>query len=140
VPVSLSEVSVPETVLPGHQNGYVKHSSVRTNSERRGRNVYAPIKAQVRIELDGKTTGTFSLDKPVLAIGRFPASDIPIASPRVSRFHALIHWRNNAWIIEDAESLNGLSFEGERIDQMGLVNGDRIHIDPRIVLHYEELS
>ena len=75
----------------------------------------------------------------MLAIGRFPNSDIQIASPRVSRFHALLRLKNNSWSIEDAESLNGLSFGGQRIDQMGLVNGDRIHIDPRIVLHNEEL-
>ncbi|HZT99413.1 MAG TPA: ABC transporter transmembrane domain-containing protein [Ktedonobacteraceae bacterium] len=138
VPVSLSDSAIPEAVLVGHQNGHDKPPS--TNRERHRRDVHTPIKAQVRIEIDGKVTDTFPLNKPVLAIGRFPTSDIQIASPRVSRFHALLRWKINAWLIEDAESLNGLSFEGQRIDQMGLVNGDRIHIDPRIVLQYEEVS
>jgi len=125
-------------VLAGHQNGHEKHTSA--NGASREQNPHFLLKAEVRIEIDGTLTDTFPLNKPVLAIGRFPNSDIQIASPRVSRFHALIRWKANAWLIEDAESLNGLSFEGQRIDQMGLVNGDRIYIDPRIVLHYEELS
>jgi ABC-type multidrug transport system fused ATPase/permease subunit len=137
-PLSLPDSAIPETVLAGNQNGHEKHPSM--NGEWRRRDIHIPIKAQVRIEIDGKVTDTFPLNKPVLAIGRFPTSDIQIASQRVSRFHALLRWKSNAWLIEDVESLNGLSFEGQRIDQMGLVNGDRIHIDPRIVLHYEDLS
>ena len=39
---------------------------------------------------------------------------------------------------EDAESLNGLSCQGQRIDQLALVDGDRISIDPSIVLEYRK--
>jgi pSer/pThr/pTyr-binding forkhead associated (FHA) protein len=90
--------------------------------------------------MGGKITGEHRLSKPVFTIGRYPASDIQIPSARVSRFHATIRWKNGAWVIEDAESLNGLTCEGQRIDQLALVNGDRIHIDPTIMLHYEELG
>ncbi len=72
-------------------------------------------------------------------IGRSPTSDIKIASPRVSRSHAILRWRNGAWVIEDVESLNGLTCLGQRIDQLALVDGNRISIDPTIVLQYEEL-
>jgi pSer/pThr/pTyr-binding forkhead associated (FHA) protein len=118
-----------------HHNGHEKRISMVGEGQKRNWHL---VKAQVRIEVDGKLAGTFPLNKPVLAIGRFPGSEIQIESPRVSRFHALIRWRSDAWIIEDAESLNGLVFEGQRISQMGLVHGDRIHLDPRIILHYEE--
>jgi hypothetical protein len=137
IALSLSGPIIPEHPLIEQQNGYEMRVSMAGERQKRNRHL---VKAQVRIEVDGKLTGTFPLNKPVLAIGRFPGSEIQIESPRVSRFHALIRWRSDAWIIEDAESLNGLVFEGQRIGQMGLVNGDRIHLDPRIILHYEELS
>jgi len=91
------------------------------------------------VEIDGKVTRAYRLNRPIFTIGRIPTSDIQIASPHVSRFHAIIHWRNGAWVIEDAESLNGLSWQGQRIDQLALVDGDGISIDPTIVLLYEEL-
>src|SRR5207249_1412164 len=50
VPASLPEVSVPETVLAGQQNGHVKRATAQSNREWRGRNVHIPVKAQVRIE------------------------------------------------------------------------------------------
>jgi pSer/pThr/pTyr-binding forkhead associated (FHA) protein len=76
----------------------------------------------------------------MLTIGRYPTSDIQISSQRVSRFHAIIQWSNGAWVIEDVESLNGLTCQGQRIGKLALVNGDRIYIDPAIVLQYKELE
>lgn len=92
----------------------------------------------ISVEIDGKVTKAYRLNRPVFTIGRFPTSDIQIASPRISRSHALIRWRNGAWIIEDVESLNGLTCQGQRIDQLALVDGDRIHLDPSVVLEYRE--
>jgi len=90
--------------------------------------------------MDGKVVEKYRLDKSMLTIGRFPTSDIQVPSPRVSRFHALIHWEDERWVIEDAESLNGLNYRGQRIDKIALLNGDRVFIDSSIVLRYEELS
>lgn len=95
---------------------------------------------RISVEIDGKVTKAYRLNRPVFTIGRFPTSDIQIASPRISRLHAIIRWRNGAWMIEDAESLNGLTCQEQRIDQLALVDGDRIYIDHAIVLHYEELG
>jgi ABC-type multidrug transport system fused ATPase/permease subunit len=95
---------------------------------------------RISVEIDGKVTKAYRLNRPVFTIGRFPTSDIQIASPRISRLHAIIRWRNGAWMIEDAESLNGLTCQEQRIDQLALVDGDRIYIDQTIVLHYEELG
>ncbi len=41
-------------------------------------------------------------------------------------------------MIEDVESLNGLTCQGQRIDQLALVDGDRIYLDPSVVLEYRE--
>src|SRR6266704_278424 len=93
---------------------------------------------RILVEIDGKVTPAYRLTRQLFTIGRFPTSDIQIASTRVSRFHAIIRWRNGAWVIEDVESLNGLTCQGQRIDQLALVDGDRINIDPSIVLEYSE--
>ena len=100
---------------------------------------HSPLtKATITVHIDDKVQEIYHLNKPRFTIGRFPGSDIRIASPRVSRFHGSIRWVNTAWIIEDAQSLNGLTCEGQRIDQLALVNGDNIYLDNTIVLHYEE--
>ncbi|HZS78415.1 MAG TPA: ABC transporter transmembrane domain-containing protein [Ktedonobacteraceae bacterium] len=100
----------------------------------------APVQARVSVLINGKPAGKYALNKPIFTIGRYPTSDIYIPSQRVSRFHALIRWRGGAWVIEDVESLNGLSSQGLRIDQLALVDGDRIYIDASIILQYEELA
>jgi len=98
-----------------------------------------PTKAQIIVQIDGKINGKYRLSKTILTIGRYPTTDIQIPSARVSRLHATIRWQNGAWVIQDAESLNGLACQGQRIDQLALVDGDSITIDPTIMLHYEEL-
>ena len=110
------------------------------NSQSKQRKDYILTKGRILVQMDGKTLGEYQLSKPLYTIGRFPASDIQIPSQRVSRLHALIRWKNGAWVIEDAESLNGLTCRGHRIDQLALVDRDLINIDPTIVLQYYEES
>jgi ABC-type multidrug transport system ATPase subunit len=98
----------------------------------------APMKeARVLIELDGKIVGDRRLDKPVLTIGRLQVSDVYVPNQRVSRLHARIRNENDAWVIEDAESLNGIVYQGTRIERLALTNGDRIYLGPKAVLHYQ---
>jgi ABC-type multidrug transport system fused ATPase/permease subunit len=94
-------------------------------------------KARVLIEVDGKITGERKLDKPVLTVGRLSSNDIQVPSQRVSRLHAKIRWENNAWVIEDADSLNGLVIRGQLVERHVLSNGDRIHLAPTVVIRFE---
>jgi hypothetical protein len=96
-------------------------------------------KARVLIELDGKIVGERKLDKPVLTVGRLSGNDIQVPSQRVSRLHAKLRWENNAWVIEDAESLNGLVIRGQLVERHILANGDRIHVAPTAVIRFETL-
>ena len=98
----------------------------------------SPIKARILVQVEGEIVNEYALNQTFCMIGRFPTSDIQIPSERVSRFHATIRWKNGAWIIEDAESLNGLICQGQRIDQLALVDGDRVFLDAGIMLQYEE--
>jgi ATP-binding cassette, subfamily B, bacterial len=96
-------------------------------------------KARVLVELDGKIAGERKLDKPVLTVGRLSGNDIQVPSQRVSRLHAKIRWENNAWMIEDAESLNGLVIRGQLVERHILANGDRIHVAPTAVIRFETI-
>ncbi len=116
-----------------------RHSYYRRLPQAHDTNVHTPLKARVIVEIDGQPIEKYRLSKPVLTIGRFSTSDIQIPSPSVSRFHALIRWKNGSWVVEDAESLNGMSCQGQRIDELALVNGDRITIDDTTSFTYEEL-
>jgi ATP-binding cassette, subfamily B, bacterial len=93
-------------------------------------------KAHVLVEVDGKVVGERRLDKSVLTVGRLSGNDIQVPSQRVSRLHAKIRWENGAWLIEDAESLNGLVYQGNLVERLALKNGDRIHIAPTAVVQY----
>jgi ATP-binding cassette subfamily B protein len=97
----------------------------------------APLKeARVLIELNGKIVGERRLDKPLMIIGRQSGNDICVPDQRVSRLHARLRYEHNAWIVEDAESVNGLVYRGKRIERLVLANGDRVHVGPAAVLHY----
>lgn len=94
-------------------------------------------KARVLVEVDGRVVGERQLNKAVLTIGRLSGNDIQVPSQRVSRLHAKIRWENGAWLIEDAESLNGLVYQGRLVERHILSHGDRIHVAPTAVIRYE---
>jgi len=94
------------------------------------------MKARILIEIDGKVIGERTLNKPLLTVGRLSGNDVQVPSQRVSRLHAKIREENGTWVIEDAESLNGLIYQGRRIDRLTLRNGDRIHVAPTAILQF----
>lgn len=49
----------------------------------------------------------FSLDKPVMTIGRRSNQDIPLPEATVSGAHAVARWQSGSWLIEDNGSTNG---------------------------------
>jgi ABC-type multidrug transport system ATPase subunit len=78
--------------------------------------------------------------KPLLTVGRLSGNDVQIPNQRVSRLHARIRWVNGAWMIEDADSVNGLIYEGNRVERHILTNGDCIYIAPKVAILYETKS
>ncbi|MET8426262.1 FHA domain-containing protein [Nocardia sp. NPDC004860] len=51
-------------------------------------------------------------------IGRDPTADIVVTDPRVSALHAVLERGSDGWEIEDAHSLNGTFFDGQRVERM----------------------
>lgn len=96
-----------------------------------------PPTARIVVEVDGKTVGQYVLSKPIMTIGRLSSNDIHVPSQRVSRLHAKIRASNGQWMIEDAESLNGLVYQGQRVEQIVLNSGDRVFVAPSAVLEYQ---
>jgi pSer/pThr/pTyr-binding forkhead associated (FHA) protein len=95
-------------------------------------------KARVIVDVDGKQTGEFLLNKAEMRVGRLQANDVHIPSARVSRLHARIRWSHGAWSIEDLQSLNGLNYQGNLTEQHIFAQGDRVYLAPRVHLTYQE--
>src|SRR5260370_22117528 len=94
-------------------------------------------KSRAFIEIYCRIFGERQRNKPILSVGRISGNDIQVLADRVSRLHARIRWENGSWLIEDADSLNGISYRGNRIDRHTLTNGDRIMLGPKAALHYK---
>jgi hypothetical protein len=61
-----------------------------------------------------------------ILIGREPSCDIALRSVTVSRRHALLRFRDGAWIVSDLSSTNGITVNGARVGRCQLRPGDRL--------------
>ncbi len=129
----------PAANRPDGQGGNGAGATMRPGQgQGQGREQGMP-RARLRVEVDGQIVGERQLDKPVMTIGRLPSNDVQVPSRRVSRFHARLRWSNGTWLIEDVDSLNGIAYQGVRVDRHPLANGDRIFLGPGASLYYETL-
>ena len=76
------------------------------------------------LNLDDDARVVFS---STLAVGRHPANDLLLDSPRVSSRHAVIEWAGDRWQIKDLGSSNGTSVNGRRVQgRRSIKTGDLI--------------
>ncbi|MDX2272339.1 MAG: SpoIIE family protein phosphatase [Cyanobacteriota bacterium] len=78
----------------------------------------------------------FPLKGIVITVGRDPACDISIDLPIVSARHAQIQRTEEGYEIIDLDSANGLLYQGQRIKQKSLQNGDIFQIGPAVTLTF----
>lgn len=71
---------------------------------------------------------SFTINRPIICIGRHPESDIFLDDITVSRRHADIRREENTYTLADTGSLNGTYLNHERIEASELDNGDEIQI------------
>ena len=57
-------------------------------------------------------------------IGRAPDNTITVVHPTISRKHARLSLEGDIWVLEDLGSVNGIVFEGSRVDKLPLSPGD----------------
>jgi pSer/pThr/pTyr-binding forkhead associated (FHA) protein len=71
----------------------------------------------------------YRIDKEQFIIGRgTKSSDLPIKDGNISRKHAAVVRRNGMFFIKDLGSTNGIDFNGMRIDNKRIDEGDVFHI------------
>ena len=81
------------------------------------------------IVLRGPNTGArFLLDDAEVTTGRHPDSDIFLDDVTVSRKHAVLVHKDDAFFIEDQGSLNGTFLNRRRTESGRLENGDELQI------------
>lgn len=74
------------------------------------------------------------LTKPIMEIGRAPENDIVIPSPQVSSHHARLQQSGDTFIIQDLQSRNGLVYNGQRVTQQTLRDGETVAIGQDVLL------
>lgn len=82
----------------------------------------------------------FSLDRAVLILGRKRDSDLQIPDSQVSGHHARLEQVGSSYQITDLGSTNGLVYQGQRIKQRVLADGDLISIGQQVVLQYRAFA
>jgi len=78
----------------------------------------------------------FALDRDVVTVGRKPGNDLVIADGLVSGQHARLERQGGTYCIVDLDSTNGLTYQGKRVRQHVLADGDVLYIAPSIALQY----
>jgi hypothetical protein len=76
----------------------------------------------------GRTGETFALEGERTLIGRSPDCEIFLDDVTVSRKHAVVHRREDAFVIEDLGSLNGTFVNKRRIESGELDDNDEVQI------------
>jgi pSer/pThr/pTyr-binding forkhead associated (FHA) protein len=90
------------------------------------------------IEMDGQTLAVHPLAKETITIGRQPENDVQIPSQLISGKHALLIVREGTWLLIDRGSRNGLTYQGARVQNHRLANGDCVFLAPRVMLRFEQ--
>ncbi|MGI8624163.1 MAG: FHA domain-containing protein [Solirubrobacteraceae bacterium] len=76
----------------------------------------------------GRVGQSFPLRGERMAIGRTPDADVFLDDVTVSRDHASLVHRQDAWFLDDSGSLNGTYVNRHRIDSHRLADGDELQV------------
>ena len=85
---------------------------------------------------NGALVGEYELDAQEMLIGRGPSVQVRVAHDGVSREHAVISRSEEEFFIEDLQSTNGLTVNGDRVGSAVLKNGDKIEIGKAILVFH----
>ncbi len=90
-----------------------------------------PITASLEFTVESGELLRFTLDKPVLTIGRAADNDIVLAAPvlnvdTVSQHHARLRRDQDDYLVRDLGSKNGLAVNGRHTIENLLQDGDRL--------------
>lgn len=89
-----------------------------------------------RLEVGGNSK---MLSNKAFSIGRDKSNQLIIGDPKVSRFHAVVSFRDGEAYIKDSKSSNGTFVNGERVNPdraTKLKNGDKIKVGTTVIVFY----
>ncbi|CAN5395675.1 DUF3662 and FHA domain-containing protein [soil metagenome] len=79
--------------------------------------------------VDGADAGkVFTLDKPVIVLGRLPECDITLTGAAVSRRHAKVQQEGGRWTVTDLGSTNGVRVNSQPVQVSEIKPGDRVEV------------
>jgi pSer/pThr/pTyr-binding forkhead associated (FHA) protein len=93
--------------------------------------------ATLIVRTGGQAGERFVLREILTRLGRHPASEISLDDITVSRRHAEINREGHRYVVRDVGSLNGTYVNGERIDEVTLVQGDELQIGKFRLVFFE---
>ena len=76
----------------------------------------------------GRVGESFAIEGERMSIGRRPESEVFLDDVTVSRDHALLIRRGDAWYLDDCGSLNGTYVNRSRIESHRLDEGDEVQV------------
>ncbi len=85
-------------------------------------------KAKLILESSTQPNQEFPLRGTQLTLGRDVTNDIVLDDQKVSRLHARLEYVENAWVVYDAGSANGVFVDDQRVEQTTLHSGNVIKI------------
>lgn len=97
---------------------------------RRWERLSQPGQAQLRIHQPGQASRLLPLHPGAYRIGRDSDCQICIDHQAVSRRHALLERHGPHWLLSDENSTNGLWWQGHRVHQLLLRDGDSLRFGP----------
>jgi membrane peptidoglycan carboxypeptidase len=92
------------------------------------------------VHLDHKLERRVPLHGSLYRIGRDPNAEVLLEQAAVSRRHALLERRGDHWLLSDAGSTNGLWWQGRRVRELLLRDGDRVRLGPPQLPDLPEIS
>ena len=98
--------------------------------ERRLRSRSPATGPQLRVLRPGLQEQSHPLHGNLYRIGRATDNSIVIDHTAVSRHHALLENHGGHWLLTDAGSTNGLWWQGRRVRELVLREGDRVRFGP----------
>lgn len=88
--------------------------------------------------IQGDDQGTrFEVDETDVGIGRSPRNEIRILDTEISRMHALLQFRDDAFVLTDRDSSNGTFVNGIVTQSTKLKSGDQIQLGRSTILFTE---
>jgi membrane peptidoglycan carboxypeptidase len=98
--------------------------------ERRLRHRAPVAGARLEVQLADLPERIHPLHGSCYRLGRAPDNDIVIDHTAVSRQHALLENHDGHWLLSDCGSTNGLWWQGRRVRELLLRDGDRVRFGP----------